>query len=696
MPAANLEALVGHLFVVGGRSISSASPGAIAMAAPRRAARGRDSDTMFGLLSLSAEQRQPASFYEQLTGDLSNKYFGTTGSLTSALREAIGTVNGTLHRNRTPQTEQATIGLACAILREQELIIALVGPARCFIIHGGTIERLPPDDEVSEGVRSLGSDGEPDIRLYRREIQADDFVLLCDSSLNDAQDHAVQQAIGAGQVDTALNNLRDIAGQFASAEVIKFVSPLTEEEAAAIAPPETPEPEAPAPRAPAPQPADNEAPSGHAPHLPMPRRAGRRAALNMAQAVSGTQTLVKKMLPDLGMENPLEERFQLPVTTQVAVAVGVAILVAVITTLVYQFSNESAQYSQLLAEAHREADQARTGGNNQADARPHWETALFLVDSAAAIRPLSPDAVDIQTEARSTLDSYDHVTRVKPVLMREYPQGTVIRGPILQGLNLYTVDTTNDILYREDLDQTGTAFVNQAPQIIARRGDVLNSQPVGGLIDLAWMTDGGAPQKNVLAVLANNGLLLTYSPSASVTAVGLPGFESWRDPRAIAIYNRDLYILDAGANEIWRYEAGPDSYSTMPQRYFTEAEPHLSDAIDMKIDANGNIYVLHADGKINKYFFGREQSFAFVGLPQPISQPTALEINLNLVDRVFYIADKGGKRLYTTALSGQFLNNMKDTDETIFAALTGVASQDQPPLIYAAAGNRLYYFPRPQ
>src|SRR5512143_2473454 len=98
MPAANLEALVGHLFVVGGRSISSASPGAIAMAAPRRAARGRDSDTMFGLLSLSAEQRQPASFYEQLTGDLSNKYFSTTGSLTSALREAIGTVNSSLNR----------------------------------------------------------------------------------------------------------------------------------------------------------------------------------------------------------------------------------------------------------------------------------------------------------------------------------------------------------------------------------------------------------------------------------------------------------------------------------------------------------------------------------------------------------------------------------------------------------------------
>ena len=703
MPAANLEALVGHLFVVGGRSISSASPGAIAMAAPRRAARGRDADTMFGLLSLSAEQRQPASFYEQLTGDLSGKYFSTTGSLTAALREAIGAVNGSLHRSQAGQAQPPSIGLACAILREQELILAVVGPARCLIFHAGSLERLPADEEVAEGMRSLGADGEPDIRLYRREIQADDFVLLCDSSLNEAQDLAIQRALGDGQVDVALNNLRDIAGQFASAEVVKFVAPIDEPAPAEVAQPAAPEPEAPAPRTPAggrtptnPRPLGEEAPTGHAPHLPMPRRAGRRAALNLAQVVSGTQTLVGKMMPDLNTENPLEERYQMPISTQIGVAVGVAILVALITTVVYVFAGKSSEYTQLVNEAVRQVQQAQAGGNDQATARPHWETALFLLDKAAEIHGLSADMAGLQGQVRDELDSYDHVTRVALTPMREYPQGTVLRGPIIQGLNLYVIDTSNDILYREDLDQNGTTFVNQAPQIIARRGDVLNSQPVGGLIDLAWMTDGGTPQKNVLAVLADNGVLVTYSPSSAVTAVGLPGFEAWQNPRAIAIYNRDLYILDAGANEIWRYQAGPDSYPSLPQRYFTEATPHLSDAIDMKIDANGNVYVLHSTGQIDKYYFGRQQTFSFIGLPQPLAQPSAMTLNLNLVDRVFYLADKGGARLYTTALNGEFLSNFKDTDGTIFTSISGVASQDQPPLVYVAAGNRLYYFPRPQ
>jgi hypothetical protein len=691
MPAVNLEALVGHLFVVGGRSISAASPGAIAMAAPRRAARGRDADTLFGLISLSAEQRQPASFYENLTGELSGKYFGAAGSLTSALREAIGTVNATLHTTTPSHTELFSVGLACAILREQELIVALVGPARCFVMHENAFERLPGDDEVLEGLRPLGADAEPDIRLYRREIQANDFVILCDASLNRARDAAIQQAVGAGEVDQALNNLRGVAGEYASAEVIKFVAPQAESQAA---------PAEPSPAVGAHQPATHaraEDEAAFSPNqLPMTRRVGRSTALGLAQMISGVQTLVRKMLPDLGAENPLEERFQLPLTTQIGVAVGVAVVVAVLTTIVYQSRGQTSQYAQLVRDAQKEIDQAQAGGNDQAAARPHWETAVFLLGRAAQIHTPGSDVGAMHSEALTALDSYDHVTRVKPALLRGYEAGSVLKGPIVQGANMYVIDTTKDILYREDLDQSGTSLVNHDSQIITRQGDVLNNLPVGGLIDLAWMEDGGVPQKNVLAVLSRNGLLITYSPSWNVTVLGLPGFEAWQDPRAMAIYNRDLYILDAGANEIWRYQAGPDSYSSLPQRYFTDVVPQFNDAIDMKIDTNGNIYVLHATGLINKYFFGREQDFSFVGLPQPIARPAALNLSLNLIDRVFYIADPGGGRLYSTALNGTFLTNYKDSQDSIFSTITGAFGQDRPAVVYVAAGNGLYYFPRPQ
>ena len=318
-----------------------------------------------------------------------------------------------------------------------------------------------------------------------------------------------------------------------------------------------------------------------------------------------------------------------------------------------------------------------------------------MIEQASQIRTPSTEIAALRSEALAALDSYDHITRVNPVLLREYQPGASLKGPIVQGLNLYLLDTTTDILYREDLDESSTTLVNREPQVITQRGEQVGNQVVGGLIDLVWMEDGGVPQRNVLAVLASNGLLITYSPSWSVTAAILPGFEAWQDPRAIAMYNRDLYILDAGANEIWRYEAEEDSYASLPQQYFTDIEPALSDAIDMEIDTNGTVYILHTSGQITKYFFGHEAAFTFEGLPQPITRATALSLNLGLFDRTFLIADVGGGRLYSTALTGTFLANYKDSGNSIFYNLSGAFSQDRPPMIYVTASNRLFYFPRP-
>jgi len=370
-----------------------------------------------------------------------------------------------------------------------------------------------------------------------------------------------------------------------------------------------------------------------------------------------------------------------------------------LTTAVYKFRGQTSQYAQFVREAQSEIEQARSGGNNQAEARPHWETAVFLLEQAAAIRPAGAETETLLTEALQALDSYDHVVRVQPVLLREYETGAVLRGPIVQGLNLYVIDTIQDILYREDLSEDGTQLVNRESQIVVRKGDVIDNQVVGGLIDLLWMEDGGVSQRNVLATLSRNGLLITYTPSFGVSATLLPGFEGWQEPRAIAVYERDLYVLDSGANEIWRYEASGDSYPNPPQRYFTDVTPDLADAIDMVIDTNGNVFVLHGTGRISKYFFGRPEPFELTGFPQPVSHPTALFLNLTVYDRALFITDPGGPSggsLYTAALNGTFLANYKDTNGQIFNnALSGVYNLDEPALVYVTSGTRLYYFPRP-
>ncbi|MGF1505353.1 MAG: hypothetical protein ACFB51_09555 [Anaerolineae bacterium] len=675
-----LEALVGHLFIVGGRTVRTASPGALAMPAPRKPARGRDDDTLFALISLSEEQHHSAAFYEQLTAQVSGTYFSTPGSVTAALRQAISHLNEKLVQLNAQESAPISVGLACAVLRDAEVYVAVAGLARCFFIHNVTVERLPSNADLLDGILPLGEYPEPDMRFSRYEIEPGDFLILSDASLNRLTDTTLRHALSTGDIDVTLNNLATVAGEFSTADVIKFVSPLQDlgvETSEALSKPGT---------APPPEPGAAE---DRASRL---QEAGSSALMGMAKATDNTRTLVENMLPS--GDYPLAAR--LAPGMQVAVAAAVAIIVALMTTFVYRVQGQASDYEQLGREAQNEIVLATAAAGNQSLARPHWENALFLLDEAAALRPASPDIDDLRIEVLGALDRYDYVTRISPQLLREYPQGSDLNGPIIQGLDVYVIDETQDILYRDNLDESGTRLTNREPQIIARRGQLIADQVVSGLIDMAWMEDGGVPVRDVLAVLSRSGLLITYSPSSDVDAFILPGFEAWQDPRAITVYERDLYILDAGANEIWRYQASEDAYASAPQRYFTDIEPDLSDAVDLQIDTNGNVYVLHSDGEISKYFLGREETFTFEGLPQPLARPAALHVNLGLTERAFFIADPGGGRLYTVAPTGTFLRHYRDGSDQLFDSISGVYTLERPPYIYVTAGSRLYYFSRSQ
>lgn len=719
-----LEALVGHLFVVGGRMISSASPGAIAMPPPRRAARGRDDDSFFGLLSLAPGEHQPASFYEALTETITGTYFDTGGSVTFALREAISAANEHIYRFNRSSVESVTVGLACAVLRGQELYIATVGPAHCFLVRADGIERMPGEYEMNERMLALGADLEPDVRLYHHEVWEGNFLLLADQSLGRLTDNTLRHATGSGSISATVSNLSSVAGDFSACEVIKFVEPLPEEESAdapsaprerrmpslalpawltdfgkKLTPDGSPAPEpSTVPAAGGSTPTRSAAPTRRQPRPSVKRRAqvaGRDSARGLARVTAGMRMFVERTLPaGRGIENPLEQRLSLSMPVQIGIALGVALIVALLTIAVYRMRSDTSEYAQFVREAQSEVEEARSG-KTQAEARPHWEMAAALMAQAADIREPSDEILALQNEALGALDSYDHVTRVQPVLLRSYEPGSYLRGPVVHGFNLYVIDTTQDTLYREDLDENSTRVTNRDSIVVTQKGELVGDQVIGGLVDLAWMEDGGVPQRNVLAVITNSGQLITYSPSWDVSVSTLPGSQAWGDPRAIAIYERDLYVLDAGANEIWHYEAGANAYTRAPERTFTDVTPDLSDAQDMEIDSNGNIYVLHSDGTLTKVFLGREEPFAFSGLPQPITRATALFLNVGLYDRTLFIADPSGGRLYSTALNGTFLANYKDAEDTIFDNISGVYSQEQPALIYVTAANQLYYFSRP-
>jgi hypothetical protein len=97
--AFDFEALIGYLYVVGGRGISTPPPGTLCEAAPLKAARGRETETFFVLVTPSGNSVHSANFYERLATLASERYFASTGSVTAGLRDLFAQVNSSLYEH---------------------------------------------------------------------------------------------------------------------------------------------------------------------------------------------------------------------------------------------------------------------------------------------------------------------------------------------------------------------------------------------------------------------------------------------------------------------------------------------------------------------------------------------------------------------------------------------------------------------
>ncbi|MCK5633851.1 MAG: hypothetical protein KAI06_02135, partial [Anaerolineales bacterium] len=86
--AQSFEADIALIHIAGGAARLTSPPGTLALTAPRRTARGRGDD--FLLLNLSLQSSRPVSpgYLDHIVRMAADAYYGTPGSVTSALREA--------------------------------------------------------------------------------------------------------------------------------------------------------------------------------------------------------------------------------------------------------------------------------------------------------------------------------------------------------------------------------------------------------------------------------------------------------------------------------------------------------------------------------------------------------------------------------------------------------------------------------
>lgn len=832
----NVEALVGHLLIVGGRAVSMPPPGMLAETAPRRAHRAREGDTLFALITPAEHTFAPAAFYEELSQIAADAYFNSGGSATGGLRDALIAIDGHLKGSGSAGYR---VNALAVVKRGDELFAARSGRTFAALVQGDALVTFPTDrrDPLIMDLPPLGGDDPPDIQLAHYTTAAGQIMLLADAGLLEVENAALETVISSGSLRETINLLKALSNSQTSAVVIQFVPPDTVDPTGAFFSPgqrtarasARPAPEAPptpaptpvapvAPAAPPPSlpetlpepapaaetgsipaaesvlpeptpeiPAADRAPglalpdiqpskiqppvAQPAPAAPTPRLepsalpkqtppapeeptaesgSGLREALGRASdlvtgvsdrvqdtrergrsavqrglytvrhtvleglrlilvgalaVVNGLRALFNFILPQ-----PQEGRQGIPA----GLAVGTAVLIPLVIVcmvlglaLTRQGHSDFEEYLEAAKQAHQEA-MIRSGGTcSDPSLRPTWSEVRHLADQAAKFRADDPDVRQIKADAQNYLDCFDKVERHALTLLHDFGGNAELVGPVVHGgVDLYTLNRTTSGVYHDTLNENGDGLTARADSPIFERGTPIGSYIVGDVFDIDWLRSGGTVHDNVLIAADLGGLLVSYSPTFFASAQQLIIDGLWQNPVAIAVFESNLYVLDAGANQIWRYVPTPGErrYANAPEEYFIgEGRPNLIGAVDFGISADeGAVYILYEDGSVEKYRRTLDgvavlQPFEYSERPEgAISAGVALFVDNDPASRNLYIVDSDNESIYETSWAGTFRRSYRPLNDTnAFKQVSGFfADSVVRNNMYVVAGGKLYHFHR--
>jgi outer membrane protein assembly factor BamB len=264
---------------------------------------------------------------------------------------------------------------------------------------------------------------------------------------------------------------------------------------------------------------------------------------------------------------------------------------------------------------------------------------------------------------------------------------------------VYVLNPATDEIRGLPLQEDGIVPATEAPTPILRGGQTVagSPEPVGALVDLAWMSPGPGYPDGAVLIYSDNGYLYIYEPHIGPSNIDHQKLEGDIHPGAITLietYGGQFYALDRQANQVWKYLPVNGAYNGQPRTYFAEnTAPQLQTALAMDLD--GRLYLLLGDSAIYTYFLGTEDvSFRLEGIPVTDFQPTVMAIEPDPEDGMIYLGDAKQNALIAMNKRGQYQRQFRLTDESL-DKLEALAVSEDPHVLYFVAANRLHAAPIP-
>ncbi len=397
--------------------------------------------------------------------------------------------------------------------------------------------------------------------------------------------------------------------------------------------------------------------------------------------------------PQAGMQAQRHRSWFLSWKTLLYIALVIPLLVSIVAGISYLQKGRmlEAEYQELVTTAQNKFRQAQSVDATAAFSLMNEANALLT--QAEQIKPDQPEIETLRTQMADEADKLGNVQRLYylPQLRQYTDPGTDLKDIVVQGVELYVLDTGNDRVYHHRLDDLGESLLpDDDTLILTARGQAVDEIVVEDLLSMTWMPAGGSRQTSDLLVLNSTGLL-EYHPNWGITTSALASGDLLVTPVAVSSYFGNFYVLDPQANTLLRYLPTVDGYSGSPESYFpVEQAVNLTGAVDMAID--GAIYVLFRDGRIEKYLSGEPTEFNLAGLDKPLSNPVAIFTAPNEEVQHVYVADAGNQRIVQLNKDGSFVRQFKPRsgEAVTFANLQDIYVDEIGGRLYILDSNSLY------
>jgi len=146
--------------------------------APRRPARGRSQDRLILYLVIKGNAPFPPNKLDQILADLTQLYFRTPGTVTSAMRRIAEELNKVLlERNqRLANSSRQGIGLLTqVVVRGQQVYLSQSGSNQAFVISSDEVKHYFDSEKAGHG---LGQDRITRLSLFLVTLQTNDTMVL--------------------------------------------------------------------------------------------------------------------------------------------------------------------------------------------------------------------------------------------------------------------------------------------------------------------------------------------------------------------------------------------------------------------------------------------------------------------------------------------------------------------------------------